>query len=180
MATTAVFAEILIIGLQVEAWLVLLLLTAFGPDWVDFGAVGDFAALVTVLVLALAYVLGIVADRLADTAFGLVDKPRRDGLPAKVATMRMTVMHESDGMSRFLEYQRSRWRIARATVPNVLLAGIAVAAYLLVRTDDDWWALLSLMCAAALVSFTYFAAVRIQDAFIKRLVDAYTIVREKT
>jgi hypothetical protein len=181
VATTAVFAEILIVGLQVEAWLALVLLSVFGTKWIDLDQISDFAALVTVLVLALAYVLGIVADRLTDTMLNRVERTRRKerfkNLPVKVSKMRMTVMHESDGMTRFLDYQRSRWRIARATVVNVGLTGLAAALYLAVGTEAERaWVFAPLACALVLIPTTYFAAARIHDAWIRRLVDAYDIV----
>jgi hypothetical protein len=191
VATTAVFAEILIIGLQVEAWLALALFSVFGTEWVDVTAANEFAGLATILVLALAYVLGIVVDRLADTLFDAFERNERGkrvkqrlsknanlSKPASVATMRMRVMHESEGMIRFLDYQRSRWRILRATVLNLALAAPGAALFLLLRTDvDRLWALLPPACALVLVPLTYFAAVRVQDAWIGRLVDAYDIVR---
>lgn len=189
LATTAVFAEILIIGLQVEAWLVLGLLTITGHEWIDVSGAKDFAALAAIVLLAAAYVLGIVADRLADT---LVDRLERTGRgerlkrrllkhpdfkkPADVSKMRLLVMHRSDGMSRFLDYQRSRWRIARATVLNVALAGVAGACYLAVR-ESWYWLFAPLAGALVLMPITYFAGTRIQEAWIERLSDAYRIVR---
>lgn len=191
MATTAVFTEILVVGLQVEAWIVLAVLSVFGTEWVDLAEVKDFAALVTVIVVALAYVLGIVVDRLADTLLDGFEKTKRGkgikwrmsknrklAKPTKLSKMRMAVMHESEGMSRFLDYQRSRWRVARGTVVNLAILGPMAALYLVVQTDDHWlWALLPLACAAVLVPVTYFAGVRIQDAWVGRLVDAYAVVR---
>jgi hypothetical protein len=201
MATTAVFAEILIIGLQVEAWLVLALLSLFGTEWVDFPGVKDYASLFTVCVLALAYVLGIIVDRLADTLLDRFEKTepgrwittrmrkkstvreqaeREQGNKEKLSRMRMRVMDESDGMARFLDYQRSRWRIARATVLNLLLIGVAAAISIWIRSDHSWfWGVGTLVCTLVLVPVSYFAAVRIQDAWVGRLVDAYEILREK-
>jgi hypothetical protein len=192
LATTAVFAEILIIGLEVEAWLVLGVLTVFGTDWIELDNVKDFATLLTFVVLALAYVLGIIVDRLADTLLDRFEKTKRGKRVKtrmsknrgrektdKVAAMRMAVMHASDGMTRFLDYQRSRWRIARATVVNLAIAGPIAALYVAVRADVDWlWALLPVACALVLIPTTYFAGIRIQDAWVARLVDAYTIVRD--
>ena len=190
LATTAVFAEILIVGLEVEAWLVLALLSVFGTDWIELAEVKDFATLLTVIVLALAYVLGIIVDRLADTLLdyfedtslgesvkGALSKNPRLPKQPSLATMRMTVMHASDGMTRFLDYQRSRWRIARATVLNLAIAGPVAALYLAVGTNvHRAWELVPLACALVLIPTTYFAGVRIQDAWVARLVDAYKIV----
>ena len=52
MATTALVTEILIVGLEVEAWLALLVLAVFGHDWAKLGGITDWTALVTVLVVA--------------------------------------------------------------------------------------------------------------------------------
>lgn len=61
MTTTAVFAEIIVVGLQAEIWLAILVLAIFGADWVDIGAVDEWATLLTLLVLAAAS-----QDRLAE------------------------------------------------------------------------------------------------------------------
>lgn len=185
------FAEILIIGLEVEAWLVLALLSVFGTDWLlELDGAKDYATLLTIVVLALAYVLGIIVDRLADTLLDrfedtslgntvqeFMSKKPRFHKESGLATMRMTVMAASDGMTPFLDYQRSRWRIARATVLNLAIAGPVAALYLVVGTNVDWpWSLVPLVSAFVLVPITYFAGVRIQDAWVARLKDAYKIV----
>jgi hypothetical protein len=200
LATTAVVAEILIIGLEVEAWLVLAILTVFGHEWLlELDGAKNFATLLTLIALALAYVLGIVVDRLADTLADAFEdtkvgarvkkklmkkkrkkerEPTKNESKPKIATMRMTVMEASDGLTRFLDYQRSRWRIARATVLNLAIAGPVAALYLLVATEVDWaWALVPIAAAVVLIPITYFAGVRIQDAWVARLTDAYELVR---
>jgi hypothetical protein len=190
VATTAVFAEILIVGLEVEAWLVLAVLSVFGHEWIDLTEVKDFATLLTLVVLALAYVLGIIVDRLADTLLNYFEDTslgdsikgamsKNSPLPKQpsLATMRMTVMAANDGLTRFLDYQRSRWRIARATVLNLAIAGPVAAVYLGVGTNvHRAWELVPLACALVVIPTTYFAGVRIQDAWVARLVDAYEIV----
>jgi hypothetical protein len=160
----------------VEAWLTLAILCAFGSDWIDLGGVKDFAALVTLLIVALAYVLGILADRAADSLFKLFENDDSEARE-RLSWMRMTVIHSSDGMSRFLDYQRSRWRIARATFANLLITGPLAALYLVVRTDEDPWAIGALVCWTVLIPATYFIAVQIRDAWVKRLRDAYKIVK---
>ena len=189
LATTAVFAEILIVGLEVEAWLAFALLSVFGHEWLfEIDGVKDFAALLTLVVLALAYVLGIIVDRLADTLVNGFERTRlgtkvkgwmsKPGKESELATMRMTVMAASDELTSFLDYQRSRWRIARATVLNLVIAGPVAALYLVVGTKVDWlWALVPAASAIVLVPITYFAGVRIQDAWVARLKDAYEIVQ---
>ncbi len=190
LATTAVFAEILIVGLEVEAWLAFVLLSVFGHEWLfEIDGIKDFAALLTLVVLALAYVLGIIVDRLSDTVLGAFERTglgesvkrrmsKRHGKEKGLSKKRMTVMAKSDGMTSFLDYQRSRWRIARATVLNLVFAGPAAALYLVVGTEVDWlWALVPAVSAIVLIPITYFAGVRIQDAWVARLEEAYEIVQ---
>jgi hypothetical protein len=193
LSTTAVFAEILIVGLQAEAWLALALLTVFGHEWLfELDGVNDFAALLTIVVLALAYVLGIIVDRLADTLLDsfehsrlgkrvktkFMSKPEEPEPEPRLSTMRMTVMAASDDMTSFLDYQRSRWRIARATVLNLVVAAPVVALYLVYGTNlDGLWALVPVASALVLIPITYFAGVRIQDAWVARLKDAYDILQ---
>ena len=69
MATTAVFAEIVVVGLQVQALLVLLVLAIFGTEWISLSALADWTALLTILTLAGAYMLGVVVDRIADNVW---------------------------------------------------------------------------------------------------------------
>src|SRR5712691_6100301 len=117
MATTAVVAEILIVGLEAEAWLALVIFMVFGSDWLNVGALGDFEALVTIVVIATAYVLGIVVDRAADSLFSLVEgeqafrwlnrkfgrSSRSLSLPETVGTMRMRVLKDGGPIGGFLD-----------------------------------------------------------------------------
>ncbi len=188
MATTAVVAEILIIGLEVEAWMFLAAVAIFGTDWLDAADSTNFAGLLVIVVLSLAYVLGILVDRLADTLVDWFERTRRGKrikrrllknrkfkTPERVSKMRLTVMYKSDGIARFLDYQRSRWRITRATVINLAFGGVAGVLYL--ALNAAWyWLFAPLAGALVLIPTTYFAGVRIQEAWVKRLSDAYRIV----
>ena len=124
MATTALVAEILIVGLEVETWLALLVLGVFGTDWVDLGGVSSWEALVTILVLASAYVLGIIVDRLADRVSRRLTR-ETPGFSRK----RLEVMHGSPGMGAFVDYQRSRLRIARGTQFNLVPTSFSAAVF---------------------------------------------------
>ena len=66
MATTAVVAEILVAGLQTAVWITLLVLAIFGAGWLDPSEIESWTALVTLLVFAGAYMLGVLTDRAAD------------------------------------------------------------------------------------------------------------------
>jgi hypothetical protein len=186
MATTSLFVEILIVGLEALVWIGLLA----GTIW-DLGACikilkgwGDYSALITTLLLALAYVLGILIDRAADSFYKIFGyKP--DNPPASVGKMRMRIMNSSEGIARFLDYQRSRLRIARATVFNVLVT-ILVGSYWMFRcyltpesSNNALGGILMIGVGIIVLVLTVMATRRIEEAHIKRLTDAYEIVTEK-
>ena len=69
MSTTAVFAEILVVGFQASAWLTLLVLGFFGTDWITLTDLEKWVALITIVVVATAYMLGVIMDRIADDLY---------------------------------------------------------------------------------------------------------------
>ena len=181
MATTALVSEIVIVGLEAVAWLVLLVLAIFGTGWIDSGALQGWAFLVTIAVLALAYLLGILVDRAGDLVqIGLSGRwpGKIVGKPADVATMRITIMREGAGPATFLDYQRSRLRIVRSTALNVVVSIPIVLAFLAVRTDLGWEpvaaAVVLLTAAAVLTELAYRS---IEFAYVARLSDAYRVIR---
>jgi MFS family permease len=183
MSVAPLVAEIVIVGLQAEGWLALLVLTIFGTDWIDLGALQDWAVLLTLLVVALAYVLGILVDRLADSLFEdkleARAKRREKPLPGRKAVLRMTVLHTSPGMSAFLEYQRSRERIARGTAVNVTLAILAGAAFLIDEVGARWWVIAGYVLAGSLMTLASgLATARIHGAWRERLRDAHAVLQE--
>jgi hypothetical protein len=191
VTTTAIVTEILIVGFQTAAWLGLLLATVFGTTWARWvAAAPEF--LLALVGIAAVYVVGIVVDRIADSAFASLHESKAwcwiDRLMGKerpragnVGKQRLEVMAASPEMSRFLEYQRSQLRIARATVLNLAVAIPVAAAFAIVRGDtpEDGGSVMVLAIAAVLalgaVYASLFAAVRIDEAYIGRLNDAYEV-----
>lgn len=192
MATTAIIAEILIVGLQTLAWVTLTVL-AIRPDWSVTTWITRLGSLSLVLALAAAYVLGIVIDRVADS---LLDgpgvdaarrRPKKDkGEPSpeklKLGAKRMAVMAHEKTISPFLEYQRSRLRITRSTCLNLFLAIGPVVAFI-VRKGSGWrheWLPVAGMTLGLLVTLvlTAYSYVRIYRAYLRRLDDAYGEVVE--
>ncbi len=117
----------------------LLVLGCFGTDWISVSEFQKWVALITILAVALSYVLGVIADRLADAMMGWVARchrvvpvaaealepetvEQRDRRWAKEHLMLCIVMKESEDLAKFLDYQRSRMRVARATAVNTVLA----------------------------------------------------------
>jgi 8-oxo-dGTP pyrophosphatase MutT (NUDIX family) len=176
MTTTAVFAEIIVVGLQAEIWLATLVLAVFGADWVDLGAVDEWATLLTVLVLAAAYALGIIVDRLADT---LVPIRKRAPNGDRFRRMRLEVLHKSggDGVAKFLDYQRSRMRVARGTILNTAFSIPAVVAFLWAETDAaPGWIVGTVVVGVLVLGIALNANERISQAHDKNLEAAYELL----
>jgi hypothetical protein len=139
MSTTLLFVELLIIGTQTSIWLFILILTAFGFQWISnivSVSTSAFDSIVTVIFLTLIYILGILFDRFADYVFARWDK--------KIANAVFTIKHsppflirfriakENEYLDRQFEYTRSRLRISRASAINFLL--ITILSILLICT----------------------------------------------
>lgn len=187
MATTAVFAEILIVGLEAAAWVSLLVLDVFGRGWIDPEKLKGWETLVTLLIVALAYVLGILIDRVADTIWkqvgrllGALRTEPDKGKPT-YAEMRMEILARGEtALAAFLEYQRSRLRVARGTVLNLVAIIPTGAIYLSDRThagarEIAWY--VGLTSGALLVSV--YATARIKKAGDDRVHDAFDLVQPK-
>ena len=179
MATTAIFAELLVIGLEALCWISLLALTWIGDDqrqWLVQFPARDWMPLITAATLAAAYVIGIFVDRVADSVFTRldVDWNRHGNLPLSRA--RLTVMSKNKEVAMFLDYIRSRERIARATCFNLFAGTIALALFLGSRGASPL-AIAGTVVAGVLVAFAaLLVARRISKAYYHRLMDAYEIV----
>jgi hypothetical protein len=141
MATTALFAEILVVGLLALPWMVLAITsaaglqlpTSVGASWWDGMAVGEG--------LALAYAAGIIVDRLGDAIFDPWDEAisrserrARSARPNAASSypdrpvLRFQLMRSAPAIAmEFLDYARSRRRILRGVATNgvfTLVVGI--------------------------------------------------------
>jgi 8-oxo-dGTP pyrophosphatase MutT (NUDIX family) len=183
MATTAIFVEILIIGLEAFIWIALL----SGTDAIQnctktLVGLKEYSALITMLVVAAAYVLGIFIDRIADNYFKRFRFETKT--PASVGMMRLHVMKESEGIAKFVDYQRSRLRIARATYLNLL---ITMVAGLIWAVRYGWYAdshtIIFIICmfgiGGTLVYIAHVTTCSIDKAQIFRLIEAYELIMEK-
>ena len=170
MSTTAVFSEILAIGIQttVLVGMAFAALVDVGPA--VSGAQGWEAAL-TVVLLASAYVLGVVADRIADSLL----KPLRNAVsehdPAEHTAMRRRVLEKESPLSTFLEYQRSRMRLMRGTILNLTLAIPVTTLYLLLRGPQEPLqaiavSVIALVALVAACVFAFSEIVKAQDKWL--------------
>jgi MFS family permease len=135
MNTTNLFVELIVIGAGVIGWLLLLVVSLFGWKWVPIEQVFSTTALLPLL--SLVYVLGIVADRIADTLFEYLwnDRLRREWFPNidDYHNARREVLTGSERLSELLEYGRSRLRICRGWALNSVLIAAALNLFVWLR-----------------------------------------------
>ncbi len=137
MRTTALFVELLVIGVGAYAWVGLVVALIFG---LSTGALWQVAGSLpwAVPALGVIYLLGILTDRLADKVFALfwADRERRKEFESAEDYYRArdSVTAASERFSELFEYSRSRQRICRGWALNSLLLWIAALALLLARS----------------------------------------------
>jgi 8-oxo-dGTP pyrophosphatase MutT (NUDIX family) len=179
MVTTAVVAEIVVAGLEALAWISLVVLAVFGVDWLDPSELEHWVALVTLLVLATAYVLGVLTDRAADSLMlwlGDTLGARPVDKPAEIERMRLELMSEETAAFKFLDYQRTRMRVARATVFNLFALVPALTAFLIAQTTAGRGVVIGAALVAAFAGvLAYVACRRIEFAYLQGLSEAYRI-----
>lgn len=142
MSTTLIFAELVIIGLEVALWLCILALNVFGYKWlqnIKVVQVTDWQALVMMGLLSLIYVLGILFDRVADSLFLRWDIRLRDkllsGYAVPIGVMRFEVCKHNKHLNQQFEYTRSRMRIARASSLNFGLITLLIVIFIFTRLE---------------------------------------------
>jgi 8-oxo-dGTP pyrophosphatase MutT (NUDIX family) len=179
VVTTALVAEILVAGLEAVAWLSLFIVAAVGSSGIHWSRLASFGALLTLVILAAAYVLGVVIDRFSDTVVLAVYRlwrPRPVDMPNDIDHMRLTLLKEDDGVAKQLEYQRSRMRVARSTVLNLIILAPALGLFLSFRTNADSAILAGSLAAVLLTAgLTYIAFRLIDFTYVQRLSQAYRI-----
>ncbi|SRR5260221_8195813 len=188
MSTTVIFAEILIVGLQALIWIALMILSFFGVDFLShssFTNLSQWVQLIIVFVLAIAYTVGIFVDRISDSIFNLQDKTLRktylsDDLPS-VSKMRIYIMSQNSTVNKYIDYIRSRARIARSTAFNLVFIEffllVLYSSKLTSKINSNLIFVISLLLLAALVTAAY-SWKRISRTYYKRLEKAYKILKK--
>jgi hypothetical protein len=195
MVTTAIVAEILVTGLLALVWLILAFLNITGLIRIDGTTVTqlkDWASLILVLVLGFAYPLGVIVDRAADWLVGPIDWRLRNNhfkydddddvnLPkVSEARLRMLLDSKNEGLASFLNYVRSRLRLARSTCLNLILITLAAAILLGTRSSIGNMELHAVIAGGlVLFSLSLFAWVRLSRTYYKRLAQGYKLVTEQ-
>jgi 8-oxo-dGTP pyrophosphatase MutT (NUDIX family) len=175
LPTSAAVLEILIIGIQAMGWVGLALgaLLGGGKLWLQIFQLPD--GLVVAAVGLVAYGLGVVVDRVADNLVAPWRSELKGAFPP-IPIMRLRMMQLDDGRSRFLEYQRSRLRIARATTANLFLLALTSTWFMWVQTELRALQIIGVEIVVVLLLVSAFSGAQlIGQAYDRRLGEAYSM-----
>lgn len=180
MSTTALFAELLIVGIQGSIWLMMLVIVAFGHSWIPQVAATakDWSGMLLAIYIAVAYSWGVVLDRVVDATLRLTRLHDRllhnRWLTNKAKTLladnRVAVYGVAGTLAAYQQYILGRARIARSTFFNTTLVALVGLILAFMRSGSFAAATRTKLIAAAIV----FAIV-----FVPLTMIAYVIL-EKT
>jgi hypothetical protein len=116
--------------------MVLLALTVSDFSWLKVIGLAGWELLLTVILLAICYTIGLLFDRFADWVFSGVSRRLKERIipapPEPYVVMRFKAAKGDEYLNRLFEYIRSRMRIARAAAVNFPL--ITVFGFTFVAT----------------------------------------------
>ncbi|HEX6902135.1 MAG TPA: hypothetical protein VF789_20635 [Thermoanaerobaculia bacterium] len=171
MSTTAIFVELLVIGIQTALW-VMLVVATFQPEVIHPPELSKWEGLITAGAFAVCYSLGILVDRIADLIFvaarpkDVIDSAQwikrwRNRISnEKIDTSALALAFKEGKASEYLDYFRSRIRITRALSVNALLATVALIIFLTIRCDSiNLWLVIPIVCllGGGISVFAFFA-----------------------
>lgn len=153
MATTQLFAELLIIGIGVAIWLAFLVSAVLRVQWI--GAVPEISVSHLSALLGVAYVLGILVDRAAYSIFRNMERKHRESVFADCPTPSVDdkeryILVNSSSLREQILYNRSRLRISRSWILNFALIGIFSGIWMV---QQRAWVLAPIAAGAIVLSF---------------------------
>lgn len=131
MNLTNLFVELIITGFHTSLWIGFIVITFINYDTIDISNLFNMNKAVPLV--ALAYIIGTVVDRITDIIFMPKDHKIRnkyltEELPSYI-TMRFFILHKSKDIYYQLEYTRSRLRIVRSAVLNFALTTVTLIPF---------------------------------------------------
>src|SRR3954466_1712965 len=126
MSTTALFVDLLIIGIQVATWLILLIFTVFDYRWFSLEYIKGSETAIAVMLLPMFYPIGIFIDNLADYVLHSWrdDIRKKSGLDEDQTITKLLTTLKDDKLSEYFDYVRIRIRISRSSALNFMLITI--------------------------------------------------------
>ena len=154
MNMTSFFVELVVTGIHTAIWVGLVILSLVG--FRNISAESALTLNLALPVLAVAYIMGIIIDRVADRLTFHRDHQIRDeidfkGLPSFRA-MRLYILSKSKDVYEEMEYTRSRMRITRAGIINFPLTTIALLLFTWRQLDDALPLVTDRLIASAMIA----------------------------
>jgi hypothetical protein len=184
MTTTQLFAELLVIGIGGVLWLGLAIASVFGYRF-DKG-LPQVDPLLIIALAGVAYLLGIVTDRLAYSVFGGIEKKNQAAVLGKsgLPTGRMIERHilvSSDQLASQILYNRSRLRVCRAWILNFALITLVFTVWNLrvrVLSASQWLPLV--MLGIVLGFLTAWTALTLSRDHYKNIGESYEFLKSSS
>jgi hypothetical protein len=198
MSTTALFVELLIVGLQSMVWIITAIGAFWGFNWLTDDSLvksSSIIALGLVVLLAVSYSVGIAVDRIADDLLTCPNNWIKKNVARARAKKKIEkgqnveewsvkhyyVLHKSPGMGHVTEYIRSRMRILRGLVINIPLTTVAACLGLTRQyngTDKVSYLALIIVIGVILTSAVAWGWYRTSMIWYKRIGQAYDIIHQ--
>ena len=170
MATTGLVAELIVVGLQALLWISVLLIGIFGHEDVFgfYSALASTGAVFAVILLAAAYTIGVVVDRIFLVAvlglgiekFFCEGKWFRTRAQPRMNEQFLRVYQVTNNLDTFYYYVMRRTRITCATAMNMAFLAISIAAAYVMKPQalSSPWYFAGLFSSVALFSLASFLA----------------------
>jgi hypothetical protein len=137
MDTTSLVPELIIIGLQSFVWIFFLLIITAKVNWSDLIALGNSGgaiSLIVVVLIAFAYVLGIIVDYVS--SLFIIYREKNQKIPLYERTSYIRVKNP-DAYSD-IDKLYNRIKLLRASIFNIILLGMPLLYYCLLSNLKDY------------------------------------------
>lgn len=161
MKDIPIIFELVIVGFEVLAWILLLVLTLFGYQWIELDFVTQWATQLSFGLLGLAYMFGVIFDKaVSSLPFGWIvghgAVAETADLPSPLQ-MRMEVLARKPEVYNQLQNHINQHRLVRGTVFNFALISLSALLFVCTRFGFDLRLIGSLVFLSAFfVSLTLF------------------------
>lgn len=119
MGTTVLYVELIIIGLETALWIAAFLIYVVDIQYVLL--IEKFLGIIpaSILLLGILYILGVIADRVADSVFNRTEQEIKDD--CELQTKSGILIWKASGQEEYFKFTRSKIRILRASTLNLPL-----------------------------------------------------------
>lgn len=138
MKDIPIIFELVIVGFEVLAWILLLILALFGYQWINLDFVTQWATQLSFGLVGLAYMFGLIFDKaVSSLPFGWIvghgAVAETADLPSPLL-MRMQVLAKSPDIYAELQKRINQHRLVRSTVFNFALISLSALLFVFMRT----------------------------------------------